>query len=67
VKEVKKTENDWYQRNFWWILAIVLLFLAASFIIAGILVHPGLLVGLVAVVFGFYVVFEVRKLTQKGK
>jgi len=63
---MKKTENDWYKINFWWILTIALLFLAVTFITTAILVHPALLVGLVAVAFGFYVVFGIRKIAKEA-
>ena len=64
---MKKKENDWYQTNFWRILMIVLFVIGIIIIIAAVLVTLWLSIGLVAVIFGFYVVFGVRKLTQKGK
>jgi anti-sigma-K factor RskA len=67
VEEMKKKENDWYQTNFWRILMIVLFVIGIIIIIAAVLVTLWLSIGLVAVIFGFYVVFGVRKLTQKGK
>jgi len=63
---MKKTENDWYKINFWWISTIVLLFLAVIFITAAILVHPTLLAGLITVGFGFYVVFRIRKIAKEA-
>jgi len=66
-KEMKENKNDWYQRNFWWILIIAMLVLSVIIIIAAILVTPFLLIGLLCTIFGFYVSLEVRKITQKKR